>query len=140
MGRLLRFAKLPLRDKALFVRCFVLLALVSAGLKLFSYPMMRRFLRRQAVGAPQPGQVHRTIWAINALAPAVPGATCLPQALVARHILAGFGHAAVVRIGISDEKVARGLDAHAWVMCRGHVVLGGAPASLSQYNAITDLA
>lgn len=142
MGRLRRFLGLPWRDKALFIHCAFLLATVTPALRIFSYKQVRNFLRSKAIGEPQPGEVQRTIWTIEAIAPFIPGANCLPQALVARHVLAGRGHETIVRIGVSDKDPENraNLSAHAWVVCRGHVILGGAGHVLADYKTIADLA
>jgi hypothetical protein len=51
----------------------------------------------------------------------VPGATCLPQALAARHLLKRAGYAAQLRIGVAKDKQAL-FQAHAWVEVDGAVV------------------
>jgi hypothetical protein len=63
-------------------------------------------------------------WAVTAAARYVPHATCLPQALAARWVLARFGHASRVRFGIRKSEGGP-LVAHAWLECEGRSLLEG---------------
>lgn len=56
----------------------------------------------------------------------VPHATCLPQALAGRVLLARAGHASRVRFGVAAPS-DRGFEAHAWLECDGAVVVGAVP-------------
>jgi hypothetical protein len=51
--------------------------------------------------------------------------TCLVQALAAKAMLRRRGHQATLHFGVRNGRdVTRALDAHAWLLCDGHVVVG----------------
>src|SRR5262249_28162808 len=51
--------------------------------------------------------------------------TCLVEALAAKAMLRRRGHQATLQFGVRNRRiVARALDAHAWLVCDGHVVVG----------------
>jgi hypothetical protein len=65
----------------------------------------------------------RAAWAVRACARRVPGASCLTRALALRWLLARSGVASVLHFGW--QKGADGqLQAHAWLMRDGKVVIG----------------
>jgi hypothetical protein len=68
-------------------------------------------------------EVRRIAWAVARVAPVVPGAACLAQALAARDWLARLGVPTVLRVGVRRSP-ASALSAHAWLEHDGHVVLG----------------
>lgn len=62
----------------------------------------------------------------------IPGATCLVQAYAAKKVLADYGQASVVRIGVSKKA---GFKAHAWLEYQGTVILGQV-MNLADYQAL----
>ena len=60
--------------------------------------------------------------AVAIAARSVPGATCLVKAQVGSAMLNRFGYFAEIKIGV--WKKSSHLEAHAWVECKGLVVLG----------------
>jgi hypothetical protein len=72
-------------------------------------------------------------WAVRRVSRAVPGATCLTQALAAQVLLSRRGYASRLRIGVA-RAADNGLRAHAWLESDGVVVFGG-----SGFEAYTPL-
>ena len=111
----------------------VLTALVSvAGARLLlwvlPYRSVRALLESTIPRAPAPPAGERAQLAdgiardVARTARAVPGATCLVQALAAEWLIRRTGASAVVRFGVAREE--QRIGAHAWVESGGRVVLG----------------
>ena len=62
-------------------------------------------------------------WAIELTGRYTPGSTCLVRALAMQRMLARRGKSAEVRVGVARE--GPGLEAHAWLVCDGKIVVGG---------------
>ena len=77
-------------------------------------------------------------WAVVHAARFVPAATCLTQALALRRLLALSGQPCLVRIGVT-ENPAGSFEAHAWVMSKGRVLLGGIDEKIERFVPIVDL-
>jgi len=131
MTFLAKFLQLPPGDRKLLVRTVALLLVMWLGLALLPFRVVRRLAlagRRRASLPPE-----RIAWAVATAARLVPGATCLPRALVAESLLRRMGYPVTFHIGVAKAD-DRTLDAHAWVECSGKVVIGG--ADLKRYAAL----
>jgi hypothetical protein len=75
--------------------------------------------------APSGGasDARRIAWAIARVAPAVPGAACLAQAIAAHDWLTRRGVPTAVRLGVR-RSAANTISAHAWLAHEDEVVLG----------------
>lgn len=88
-----------------------------------------RFPEPRAVVAPAADLTHvaaivvDSAWAVSRAARAVPGASCLVQALAARQMLARRGVEASLRFGVRRGDAAP-LAAHAWLERDGLIVFG----------------
>ena len=135
MTSLARFLRLPAGDRKLLVLAGTLLLAVRLGLWLLPF----RVVRRLALGAAAAGgrlacsPPERIAWAVATAARFVPGATCLPRALVAESLLRRMGYAATLHIGVTrgDDRT---LEAHAWVEYLGKVVVG--EAGVERYSTL----
>jgi hypothetical protein len=141
MKRLGKFLRLPSGDRRLLVTATVLLAAIRLGLALLPYRKLRGLVDRLARVSPRhylapPALPDRIAWAVTRASRAVPGATCLTQALAASVLLERRGHPARVRVGIGRAEGAA-LFAHAWVESEGRVVLGG--TDLARYTPLSAL-
>ena|SRR5687767_2328391 len=141
MGRrpLERFLQLPARDRSLLLWCATLLAAARIALWGLPFRTVRRWIarlaRRLRSGETTPARV---AWAIALAKRVVPGATCLPQALVAEALLVAAGQPAELRIGV--QKTAAGkLEAHAWVESGGRMIVGDLSQGLSGYTPLPPL-
>jgi hypothetical protein len=108
---------------ALAAVTFVRLCLRFLPLRLWSpaadWLPRRRLSARSAHTAAQD-----VVWAVRRVSRAIPGATCLTQALAAQLLLARRGHSSRLRIGVARAR-GGGLRAHAWLESEGVVVIGG---------------
>jgi Transglutaminase-like superfamily len=68
-------------------------------------------------------KIDKIAWAVAVASRYVPAATCLTQALAGQILLAHYGEAALLRIGVAKNEAGK-LEAHAWVESRGRVVIG----------------
>jgi hypothetical protein len=119
-----------------------LLVIAWVGLRVLSYPTLRRLLDRYArrAGASpdrtKPG-LDRIGWAVVAGARHLPlPMTCLVQTLAADAILRRRGFAARLRLGVRQPRDRSALlTAHAWVECEGAVVVGQLD-DLAEYSVL----
>jgi hypothetical protein len=136
-----RFVGLAPGDRRLLLEALRWLA--TARLALWVMPFRRV---QQRFDAHEPSSVDAT-W--DASAPAavarairrarrlVPAATCLPQALAGRAMLAKRGIACDLRIGVAKDEHGH-LQAHAWVEVEGRVVVGDLP-DLARFSPVRSL-
>lgn len=139
-----KFWSLPPQDRWLTLRISLLLLLMQASLRLFSFGALRRLLERlsrahPAAKPPPISEAQRLATLITRTGNALIGKdTCLPQALTGQLMLRNRGYPARLHMGV--EKNAEGrLNAHAWVECYGQVVLGGDDTNLKTYVELLDL-
>jgi hypothetical protein len=130
MAPLRNFLRLPGPERRLFVEVTLLLEAISLGMRLLSFPTLRRLLARfsNARTGSQRAQalpVGKVVWAVETASRHLPGGkTCLTQALAAQTLLVRDGHPATLRIGVvkGEEKQ---FQAHAWVESGGEAIIGG---------------
>lgn len=113
--------RLTLRDWRLFVQALLTLAACRARLRHRDFASVRAWASRKGRGA---APIDRLAGSIEAASKRMKGTTCLTKALALQRLLAQHGHDSELRIGV-DKTEAR-LTAHAWLVCRGHVLVGGA--------------
>ena len=77
---------------------------------------------RRSVLAPP---VEKIAWAVKAVSARVPRASCLTQALALRLMLERRRVPATLRIGVARTPESS-VEAHAWLECAGHIVIGEA--------------
>lgn len=136
MQLLLRFLKAPTNRKLLAVHVFLTVVRVRAGLTIVGYKPRRQFQPRSTVdaGGVSALQIARYVSRISRF---VPGASCLTQAVAAQRLLSVHGHSSHIRIGVKAE--GKSFTAHAWLLFRERVILGGDEDSLAAYAVLTDL-
>lgn len=66
----------------------------------------------------------RIAWAISIAGQYIPGSKCLAQAIAGRSLLARYGFAGTIHIGVAKNPT-HWLSAHAWVEVEGQAVIGG---------------
>jgi hypothetical protein len=130
MGFWRRIRALDAVERRLIVEAITLLGFAWIGLRIFSFPMLRRVfdaysrtLRITSRAAPSPKQI---AWAVTTAGGKFPWRiTCLMEALAADAMLRRHGHICELRLGVQPP--GHGpipLQAHAWVECEGAVVVG----------------
>jgi hypothetical protein len=133
MRRLKRFVQLTGAERRILLRVLFVVGVARAALSVVSTDTARKVAAKAATGAA--GSLEQMVWAVRVVSRYLPGATCLTQALAAQALLTQSGFPSQVEIGVAkDEDDLRRLQAHAWVVCQGQVVLGGPPPS--HYNSI----
>lgn len=81
--------------------------------------------------------IQRIVWAVKVASRRVPGASCLTQALAAKLLLARWGVASHLRVGVAHGEQGD-FQAHAWLeTAGGHVVIGG--GALERYVRFASL-
>lgn len=116
----------PERRQAL-PRALAVVTLVRLCLRFLPLRVWERVANRLPSRRPPAGSAHvaarDVAWAVSRVSRAVPGATCLTQALAAQLLLSRRGYASRLRIGVARAP-GDGLRAHAWLESDGLVVLG----------------
>lgn len=120
-----------------------LLLIVSAGLRLFSVPTLRRLLghtprSRDAFSGAISARIARRIgWSVGAVARRLPWpSTCLIEALAADAMLHRRGCRCELLFGVRPPPTHGDLHAHAWLECDGCIVIGDL-GSLSDYAILS---
>lgn len=138
-SRTLKFLRASPQTKRLLAESALTLVAVRCLLHVLPFPQIReRYLSTTCGESPgettaDPGSVDRSkdvqqlVWAVEVVSRGLPlRLACLPRAIALCKMLETRGYPATLRIG-----VGRGTDgaflAHAWVVYRGVVVLGGLP-------------
>ncbi|TPG16509.1 lasso peptide biosynthesis B2 protein [Sphingomonas koreensis] len=117
---------------------FGAVVLVRMALWLTTYKQIRLWLP-DAAGQPDSRFYGRRVALhVRRAARFVPRASCLTQALAAQFILARSGHCSTIRIGV-ERNGAGSMDAHAWLVCEGRVVIGDLEPELERYTLMTEL-
>jgi len=132
-NKLRRFRALPIHDKGVFVEATVLLAL--ARLLILVAPMHQ--IARWLALAPDKCSCDKILLlrvrrAVVTTARNVPwNAVCLPQAMVAKAMLARRGYGSTLHLGARFDASGK-LIGHAWLVAGNTVVVGGAAAAQIQ--------
>lgn len=130
-GFIHRTAQLTGGEWRILLRAGLVVGVARAALWVLAADTARRVVARAAIGTS--GSVAQLTWAVRAVSRYLPGATCLTQALAAQAILSESGFPSQVEIGVAKDGFHR-LQAHAWVVCEGQVVLG--EQELAHYNPL----
>jgi hypothetical protein len=122
MRRLKRFVQLTGVERHTLIRALFAVGVARAALCVLTTATARKVVGKAVGGGA--GSVEQMVWAVKVVSRYVPGATCLTQALAAQALLAQSGFPSQVEIGVAKDGLRR-LQAHAWLVCQGQVVLGG---------------
>src|SRR6185369_4015190 len=135
-----QFLRLSPNDRSLLTRSVVLLAGARLALWVLPFNVARSLLTpAPARRSPTPSATTERIgWAVSVAKQFVPKGDCLPQALAAESLLLRFGHSVEFRIGVVKTGQDR-LEAHAWVMSGGRLVVGDLTQGLSTYSPLPPL-
>jgi hypothetical protein len=136
-----KFLRLSIADRWLVGRALLLVAAIRLALAVLPYQRVLESLarlaqsrssRRRSCHSPE-----QLVWAVRRASLAVPGATCLAQALAGQLILILHGYDCMLRVGFGRGDEGR-LDGHAWLEHEGRVVLGD-DGNLARYTLSADL-
>ena len=121
------------------LRALVWLITLRIGLALLPFPTLLRLQRRASRvrdrDLPLP-TVPRMTSAVERASRYLPGKdTCLSEAMAGQVLLARAGFESELQIGVATPKTDRRFAAHAWLECRGYIVLGEEEAG--DYTALS---
>jgi hypothetical protein len=119
MSRLVTFFALTGSDRLLLLKAVATVAALRLALPLVRPERLRRWAAHGGTGSRP---IARIAWAVRAAVRALPGTTCLPAALAMQRLLSASGHACELHVGVAKRGDA--LEAHAWVVCNGEVLVG----------------
>ena len=117
-----RWWELPASDRRLLLEA--LRELTTVRLALHARPVSA--LKREPAAEARALDPARIAWAVRAAARVIPGAACLAQALAVQRMLAARGRTSSVEVGVAKNHA--GIEAHAWLVCDGQIVIGGEQA------------
>lgn len=120
MSMLATVRRLTLGDWRLFFQAFLTLAICRARLRCQNFATVRAWASSKGRGA---APINRLAWSIEAASKRMNGTSCLSKALALQHMLAQNGHESELRIGV--DKSGGLFAAHAWLVYRGQVLVGG---------------
>lgn len=138
MAKARRIAVLGRRHFGLLVKSWLLLVIIRLILTFSSYHTILRWIH--STDGSEDAEQHPIliVWSIRHAARFVPAASCLTQALAVRLLLARSGHQSSIQIGVASNPT-RGIEAHAWVIKDGKVIIGGIEEDISRFNPIVEL-
>jgi hypothetical protein len=122
------FLHLTGQERLLVMEALVVVIAIRLGLWLLPFQKLRALVAEMGKRPTSTRRRHalpvdRVAWAVRAVSPFVPRASCLTQALAGQVLLDRRGYLTRLRIGVT-KRSQEGLEAHAWLECQGQVVLG----------------
>ena len=136
MNRASKFFHLPLHEKSLLIRSWILLGLIRLGLRLLPFITLKNFLAKIGpILAEGKGRFsdEQLAWAIGVSSTYLPKVTCLVQALALHLLLQQAGYQTFLHIGV-DSGIGGRLEAHAWVESQGRILIGG--SNIGKYTPL----
>jgi hypothetical protein len=123
-----KFFSLPVMERQMLLKAFILLIFVRLGLWLLPFQTLQRTLEKlfhyPVTSNRQSLSPEKVSWAVRAVSWYVPSATCLAQALTLKALLTQEGIHSDLAIGVARDD-ATGITAHAWLEIDGKVIIGG---------------
>ncbi len=141
MVQLLKFIRLPGREKALFFNALYLLATYRIRLQVTStqhiFNRVQRLSREKYVANPSPVPPQRIARLLNVAALFIPYSTCLSKSLAGQILFAGHGHKTRLHIGVAND-AQQNFEAHAWLSLDDIILIGRLPG-LERYREFPSL-
>jgi hypothetical protein len=122
----------------LLPQCVAMLIAVRLALTFVGLTRLRAMWLPQRVRSTEPLQAVRLARMVRVASRFVPFASCLTQAQAAQILLAWRGVASTVCLGVR-ETATGALEAHAWLLVDGRLVLGGEPHEIAGFRQLTAL-
>lgn len=117
-----RFLGLTRQQRYLLFEALAVTCVIRLSVGWLSMQGLQRLSQRTRTSKNKAG-ADRIVWALDAAARLVPGATCLVQALAAQTLLIRHGYRPRLTIGVEKNKDR--FTAHAWITCGGEILIGG---------------
>ncbi len=124
MRGLKQFLSLPAGARFLLLQAVLVVSTVRVALWLLPFATVQRLALRAGNTVTCTHSVEALVWAVSAVSRRIPGCTCLTQAFAAQVLLGRSGHHSTIQIGVAKDEQRR-LEAHAWLVFAGRVILGG---------------
>ena len=142
MGKVLKFLRLSSAERRVLIQSAFLLSMIRMGLFALPFKSLLTLvngvkLKNAAINANDRIPSNRITWAIETASRYVPFTTCLSKALAVQVIFSKRGYPSHLRIGVSKNENEQ-LEAHAWVECKGQVVIGNCP-DFTRYKVMPSL-
>lgn len=118
-------------------KCLVALAAIRLALSFAGFSAIRRRMPHAAPSAGAHIYARQLARRIERIAPVVPGASCLTQALALQWLLARAGHGSDLHVGVARDAAGK-FRAHAWLACNRRVVIGTSGTRLSDFTPIAE--
>lgn len=125
MTQVLKFFKVHSRQRSIFIRSFVWVAMYRIGLWVLPFRATKKWTvyNANSVSTDSDHQVvAEIVRGVRFASRYVPYASCLTQALAAKRLLGGYGQSAELKIGVAKSN--GDFEAHAWLEIDGRIVLG----------------
>jgi hypothetical protein len=130
MSKTAKLLALSWRERWLLMQAATVLASASLALRLLPFSRVQQLLSPATTRHDHTAEARPSIEGIAAAVrharQLVPQASCLPQALAGQQLLERYGYGAELRLGAVRGKDGK-VEAHAWVVCDGRVVVGDLP-------------
>jgi hypothetical protein len=120
-SRFQRLLEISNVERRLLLRAFVTVGATRLTLTTLGTREARRIASVSALGVFQ-ARIDRVAWAVRVAGAHLPAATCLTQAIALQAMLERTGYHSSIEIGVTTNG---GLNAHAWVVADGRIVIGG---------------
>lgn len=138
IDRVARYCRVLRRHSRLLLKTAVALAVIRLILTIKGYRSVLRHIDRVVPRAGPRIHMGLLAWAVETVAPVVPHATCMTQALTLRYLAAREGLACTIRIGVKQDQ-GKPFEAHAWVIADGKIMIGGKDETIATFTRIVDL-
>ncbi len=132
MRVLRRLLEIGHADCYLLLSTFFCLTKVRLGLQLLSFRAIhQKLIKPYRASYPYPfsplPSVNKVVWAVNVSSRYMPGRVkCLARALTTQMVASRLGYGLDLHIGVTKASHGQ-LEAHAWVVYQGAVVIGDLP-------------
>ncbi|ELS02521.1 hypothetical protein Xen7305DRAFT_00022350 [Xenococcus sp. PCC 7305] len=128
------------QDRILVIKATILLGLIRLGLKFLHLKTLRKCLNKISQSSQKPNResisIYKIIWSVTTASSYMPQVKCLARALAAKTLLEQQGYSATICIGVAKDQ-QQTFIAHAWVECKGRVVIGGVGNSINKYQVMS---
>ncbi len=137
-----RLATLPRVRRRELARAVIMLVFARLAVWLLPFRALRPLISRltratvSTTTMTESAAIASVTWAVRIAARVVPAATCLVQAMAAQFLLGRHGVESTLRLGVT--RAGGAFRAHAWIECRGRVVVGGVD-SPSVYSLLPEI-
>lgn len=138
LEKLARYGRLLKRHYALLLKSWVSLVIIRCILSARGYQPVLAHIKGVRPRNTSPIPLPILAWSVRNTARAVPGASCLTQALAVRYLAAREGAECIIRIGVK-QRPEEPFEAHAWVLAGDDVLIGGQIERIEDFTPIVDL-